>query len=313
MTAWEGRPNEGIIVTTPISGPDFSKGGGLLPVIAQDAQSGQVLMLAWMNAEAYAETLHTGQAVYYSRSRGKLWRKGEESGHVQVVRGIFIDCDADTILLQVEQVGAACHEGYRSCFFRAVTPAGVTVVSERLVDPSQVYSSDREDLTIKSMPTPLNDSGMRKRVLIGAFYFAFLTFVFSSFVHVFVVLPLILLAVCGLMILALIFGVYYTTTDVRQARQVNLLTIFTFTAAMAMLLGAMTGMVRATGAELERLTPQHWIGICIAASVLYCLSLPFAGYLAESLLWCGVSLIQRRGFRNFVRRVQSRLARPIAW
>jgi phosphoribosyl-AMP cyclohydrolase len=122
-----------------LSGPDFSKGDGLLPAIAQDAQSGEVLMLAWMNAEAYAETLRTGRAVYYSRSRGRLWRKGEESGHAQVVRGVFIDCDADTILLKVEQTGAACHEGYRNCFFRQVTPAGLAVIAERLVDPQAVY------------------------------------------------------------------------------------------------------------------------------------------------------------------------------
>jgi phosphoribosyl-AMP cyclohydrolase len=298
----------------PITGPDFAKGGGLLPAIAQDAQSGQVLMLAWMNAEAYAETLRTGRAVYYSRSRGKLWRKGEESGHIQRVRGIFIDCDADTILLEVEQAGAACHEGYRSCFFRAVTPAGVTVVSERLVDPGTVYPSDREDLTIKSTPTPLTDSGMRKRALIGAGYFAFLLFAFSGsgVVPLYSAFLFISLAVCGLMILALILGVYYTTTNVRQARQVNLLTVFLFTAAMAMLLGAMTGMVRAAGPHLLPLTPQHWIVLSIAAFLLYGLSLPFAGYLAESVLWCGVSVVQRRSFRNFVRRVQSRLARPIA-
>ena len=104
-------------------GPDFSVQGGLLPAIAQDATSGEVLMLAYMNRESYAETLRTGEAVYYSRSRGKLWRKGEESGHIQRVRAVYLDCDADTILLRVEQVGgAACHEGYRSCFFRRVTP-----------------------------------------------------------------------------------------------------------------------------------------------------------------------------------------------
>src|SRR5688572_12123570 len=108
--------------------PDFSKGDGLVPAIAQDAQSGDVLMLAYMNAESYAETLATGRAVYYSRSRQKLWRKGEESGNVQMVRGVFVDCDADTILLRVEQVGgAACHEGYKSCFFRQVTPDGLSV------------------------------------------------------------------------------------------------------------------------------------------------------------------------------------------
>jgi phosphoribosyl-AMP cyclohydrolase len=125
--------------TTSLTGPDFSKGDGLLPAIAQDAASGQVLMLAWMNAESFAETLRTGRAVYYSRSRGRLWRKGEESGHVQTVREIYVDCDADTILLQVEQEGAACHEGYRTCFFREVTPDGLRISGERLVDPAQVY------------------------------------------------------------------------------------------------------------------------------------------------------------------------------
>ena len=121
------------------SGPDFTRNDGLIAAVAQDAATGDVLMVAWMNAEAYAETLRTGRAVYYSRSRGKLWRKGEESGHVQSVRAIYVDCDADTVLLKVEQVGAACHEGYRSCFFRQVTPEGLTVVAERLVDPAAVY------------------------------------------------------------------------------------------------------------------------------------------------------------------------------
>ncbi len=121
------------------AGPDFSRNNGLLPAVAQDAASGEVLMVAWMNAEAYAETLRTGKAVYYSRSRSRLWRKGEESGHEQVVRAVYVDCDADTILLKVEQAGAACHEGYRSCFFREVTPAGLKVVAQRLVDPADVY------------------------------------------------------------------------------------------------------------------------------------------------------------------------------
>jgi phosphoribosyl-AMP cyclohydrolase len=124
-----------------ITGPDFSRNGGLLPAIAQDAATGEVLMVAWMNAEAYAETLRTGQAVYFSRSRGKLWRKGEESGHTQLVRAIYVDCDADTILLKVEQAGAACHEGFRSCFFRQVTPDGLKVVAQRMVDPATVYKS----------------------------------------------------------------------------------------------------------------------------------------------------------------------------
>ena len=119
---------------------DFDKAGGLLPAIAQDADTGDVLMLAWMNREAYEETLRTGRACYFSRSRGRLWRKGEESGNVQEVRQIAIDCDADTILLKVHQVGgAACHEGYRSCFFRRVEGDQVRVVGERVFDPKQVY------------------------------------------------------------------------------------------------------------------------------------------------------------------------------
>ncbi len=97
-------------------------------------------MMAYMNPESYAETLATGRAVYYSRSRNKLWRKGEESGHVQQVQAIYVDCDADTILLKVEQLGgAACHEGYRSCFFRQVTAEGLSVVGQRVFDPQAVY------------------------------------------------------------------------------------------------------------------------------------------------------------------------------
>ena len=119
---------------------NFEKAGGLVPAVAQDADTGEVLMLAWMNREAYEETLRTGRAVYYSRSRGKLWRKGEESGHVQEVREVRIDCDADTVLLKVRQVGdAACHEGYRTCFFRRVDGDKVDVVGDRVFDPKQVY------------------------------------------------------------------------------------------------------------------------------------------------------------------------------
>jgi phosphoribosyl-AMP cyclohydrolase len=121
--------------------PNFAAGiDGLLPAIAQDAASGAVLMMAWMNAESYAETVATGRAVYFSRTRKKLWRKGEESGNIQHVRDIRIDCDGDTILLVVEQVGgAACHEGYQSCFFRRHTPEGWQTVGERLVDPATLY------------------------------------------------------------------------------------------------------------------------------------------------------------------------------
>jgi phosphoribosyl-AMP cyclohydrolase len=119
---------------------DFDKAGGLVPAIAQDVASGEVLMLAWMNRDAYEETLKTRRACYFSRSRNKLWRKGEESGHIQEVREIFIDCDADTILLKVHQVGdAACHEGYKSCFFRRVEGDDLKVVGERVFDPKKVY------------------------------------------------------------------------------------------------------------------------------------------------------------------------------
>jgi phosphoribosyl-AMP cyclohydrolase len=122
------------------SEPDFAKAGGLLPAIAQDAETGEVLMMAYMNAESYAETLATGRAVYYSRSRQRLWRKGEESGNVQLVRSVYLDCDLDTIRLKVQQVGgAACHEGYSSCFFRQVTPQGLQVVGTRVFDPQDVY------------------------------------------------------------------------------------------------------------------------------------------------------------------------------
>lgn len=125
--------------STLTNGPDFSKNGGLVAAVAQDAQSGDVLMVAWMNAEAYDETIRTGRAVYFSRSRNKLWRKGEESGHFQIVKSVYLDCDADTVLLKVEQEGAACHEGYRSCFFREVTPAGLQISATRLVNPADVY------------------------------------------------------------------------------------------------------------------------------------------------------------------------------
>ncbi len=119
---------------------DFDKSGGLVPAIAQDAETGEVLMLAWMNREAFDETVRTGRAVYFSRSRNKLWRKGEESGNVQMVEGIFIDCDADTVLLKVRQIGgAACHEGYKSCFFRKLAGDQLSVVGERIFDPKQVY------------------------------------------------------------------------------------------------------------------------------------------------------------------------------
>ena len=119
---------------------DFNKGEGLIPVVAQDAETKEVLMLAYMNQEAWEETLKTGKATYWSRSRQSLWLKGETSGHVQLVKDIFIDCDNDTILLKVKQLGdAACHTGYRSCFYRKVKDRDCVVVGEKIFDPEEVY------------------------------------------------------------------------------------------------------------------------------------------------------------------------------
>ncbi len=129
------------MVESVSQGPDFSK-SELIPVVAQDDATGDVLMLAYMNRQAWDETLRTGKVCYYSRSRRKLWRKGEESGNVQEVKSIYFDCDADTLLIRVNQIGgAACHEGYRSCFFRKIDPGTgkVEVVGDRVFDPSTVY------------------------------------------------------------------------------------------------------------------------------------------------------------------------------
>ena len=113
---------------------------GLVPAIVQDADNGQVLMLAYMNREAWQKTLETGTACYWSTSRNQLWLKGETSGNVQAVEEIRVDCDADAVLLKVHQRGgAACHEGYKSCFFRRVTPQGLEVVGQRVFDPAVVY------------------------------------------------------------------------------------------------------------------------------------------------------------------------------
>jgi phosphoribosyl-AMP cyclohydrolase len=117
--------------------PDFEKRGGLLPAIVQDATSGQVLMVAYMNREAWQRTLASGFATYWSTSRNALWVKGETSGHVQHVREVLVDCDQDAVLLRVEQTGGvACHEGYASCFFRRVDGDAWRVVASRLEPPS---------------------------------------------------------------------------------------------------------------------------------------------------------------------------------
>src|ERR1700741_2554714 len=122
--------------------PAFAGPDALVTAVAQDAATGAVLMVAHMNREAWDETLASGRAVYFSRARKQLWRKGEESGNVQHVKAVYVDCDADTVLLKVEQVGgAACHEGYPSCFFRQVTPDGLKIVAERVFDPKDVYKT----------------------------------------------------------------------------------------------------------------------------------------------------------------------------
>ena len=123
---------------------DFQKSGGLVPAIIQDERTGDVLMLGFMNAAALAETQRTGEAVFFSRSRNKLWKKGESSGHVLKVREMRVDCDADALLVRVEPVGpGVCHEGYRSCFFRSLeTDGSATVIAERTFAPEKVYGQE---------------------------------------------------------------------------------------------------------------------------------------------------------------------------
>lgn len=122
------------------SEPDFAKGGGLVPAIAQDAETGDVLMVAYMNREAWERTCATRTATYFSRSRNRLWVKGETSGHVQEVREVRLDCDGDVVLLKVlQRGGAACHEGYRSCFFRRLADGEWQVADNRVFDPATVY------------------------------------------------------------------------------------------------------------------------------------------------------------------------------
>lgn len=120
---------------------DFEKTGGLIPAVAQDHRTGEVLMLAYMNQEAWETTLHTGFATYFSRSRGKLWMKGQTSGHRQIVKEICIDCDDDSVLLRVEQIGnAACHTGHKSCFHKRVKPDRTTeIIGEPIFNPEEVY------------------------------------------------------------------------------------------------------------------------------------------------------------------------------
>jgi len=123
---------------------DFKKQDGLVPAVIQDAGTGEVLMLGFMNAEAYKATRAAGEVTFFSRSRNKLWRKGEQSGHVLRVREIRVDCDADALLIRVDAVGpGVCHEGYRSCFFRQLSPEGeATVIAARAFDPETVYGKE---------------------------------------------------------------------------------------------------------------------------------------------------------------------------
>jgi phosphoribosyl-AMP cyclohydrolase len=119
---------------------DFEKGGGLLPAIVQDSDTGEILMLAYMNEEAYRRTLETRRAWFYSRSRDAFWMKGESSGHVQEVHEVRVDCDADAVLLKVRQVGgAACHTGHRSCFYRRVEGESWVTEGTPVFDPKEVY------------------------------------------------------------------------------------------------------------------------------------------------------------------------------
>jgi len=124
---------------------DFQKDGGLVPAIIQDERTGEVLMLGFMSAESLGETRRSGEVVFFSRSRGKLWKKGETSGHVLRVREIRVDCDADALLVRVDPIGpGVCHEGYRSCFFRAVDSSGSPrVIAERTFLPEKVYGQEK--------------------------------------------------------------------------------------------------------------------------------------------------------------------------
>jgi len=123
---------------------DFSKGNGLLPAIVQEYDTGDVLMLAYINEEAWNRTLETGEAHFFSRSRNTLWHKGESSGHVQKIKAVYADCDNDTVLFQVEQLGgAACHMGYKSCFHKRINRNGdVTIEGDKVFDPEKVYGNE---------------------------------------------------------------------------------------------------------------------------------------------------------------------------
>ena len=121
---------------------NFEKSGGLLPAVIQESGTGKVLMLGYMNAEAFAKTMETGKATFFSRSRNKLWVKGESSGHVLKVHDVLVDCDEDTLLIIAEQIGpGVCHNGYHSCFYRRIQPGGLAEAEQPTFDPKKVYGS----------------------------------------------------------------------------------------------------------------------------------------------------------------------------
>jgi len=135
-----GAPNSELLKGGKVIEIDFKKGDGLLPVIVQDASTNEVLMVGYMNQEAWEETLRIKKASFWSRSRKKLWVKGETSGHFQEIREIWLDCDGDTLLLKVNQIGgAACHTGFRSCFHHRYRAGGWKVIGKRIFDPKEVY------------------------------------------------------------------------------------------------------------------------------------------------------------------------------
>lgn len=146
MSAFPEQGDKDAVELGRVFAPKFDA-EGLIPAIAQDVATGDVLMMAWMNADALARTIETGEAHYYSRSRAKLWRKGETSGHVQKVEDIRTDCDQDVVLLRVRQTGAACHRGYDTCFYRKIDgDAALEFLREApLVDPDAVYRAPAEE------------------------------------------------------------------------------------------------------------------------------------------------------------------------
>ncbi|MCO7245216.1 phosphoribosyl-AMP cyclohydrolase [Halomonas sp. Mc5H-6] len=133
-------PGDALCSVTALLDAAAFNADGLMPAIAQQHDTGEVLMMAWMNRDALEETLQTQRVCYYSRSRGKLWRKGESSGQQQHLVSAALDCDGDTLLLQVAQTGPACHTGRRSCFYLSLSNEGVTINSEPLIDPAELYA-----------------------------------------------------------------------------------------------------------------------------------------------------------------------------